>query len=63
MPEDVAARINEAKAQGRRVIAVGTTSLRTLESAADRIGHVEAGRAIPACSSCRATSSASSMRS
>ena len=43
MPEDVAARINEAKAQGRRVIAVGTTSLRTLESAADRIGHVEAG--------------------
>lgn len=43
MPEDVAARINQAKAEGRRVIAVGTTSLRTIESAADRVGHVEAG--------------------
>lgn len=43
MPEDVAARINAAKAEGRRVIAVGTTSLRTLESAADAPGHVEAG--------------------
>lgn len=43
MPADVAERINRAKAEGRRVIAVGTTSLRTLESAADRIGHVEAG--------------------
>lgn len=31
MPEDVAARINRAKAEGRRVIAVGTTSLRTIE--------------------------------
>ncbi len=43
MPEEVAEKINRAKAEGRRVIAVGTTSLRTLESAADRIGHVEAG--------------------
>lgn len=43
MPEGVAARINAAKAEGRRVIAVGTTSLRTIESAADRPGHVEAG--------------------
>ena len=43
MPDDVAARINQAKAEGRRVIAVGTTSLRTIESAADRMGHVEAG--------------------
>lgn len=43
MPADVAEKINRAKAKGRRVIAVGTTSLRTLESAADRIGHVEAG--------------------
>lgn len=43
MPEDVAEKINAAKAEGRRVIAVGTTSLRTLESAADRPGHVEAG--------------------
>lgn len=43
MPEDVAERINRAKAEGRRVIAVGTTSLRTIESAADRVGHVQAG--------------------
>ena len=31
---DVAARINQAKQDGRRIIAVGTTSLRALESAA-----------------------------
>lgn len=41
--EDVAEKINRAKQEGRRVIAVGTTSLRTLESAADRVGHIEAG--------------------
>lgn len=34
--------INRAKAEGRRVIAVGTTSVRTLESAADRVGHITA---------------------
>ena len=43
MPDDVAARIHGAKAEGRRVIAVGTTSLRTIESAADAVGHVAAG--------------------
>ena len=43
LSEDVAKKINAAKAEGRRVVAVGTTSLRTLESAADRVGHVEAG--------------------
>jgi S-adenosylmethionine:tRNA ribosyltransferase-isomerase len=36
MPEDTAQKITQAKATGRRVIAVGTTSLRTLESAAVR---------------------------
>jgi S-adenosylmethionine:tRNA ribosyltransferase-isomerase len=36
MPEDTAQKIAQAKATGRRVIAVGTTSLRTLESAAAR---------------------------
>ena len=41
--ESVAERINAAKASGRRVVAVGTTSLRTLESAADAPGHVRAG--------------------
>ena len=41
--ESAAAEINAAKAEGRRVICVGTTSVRTLESAADRPGHVVAG--------------------
>ena len=34
--------INKAKAEGRRVIAVGTTSVRTLESVADEKGFVHA---------------------
>ncbi len=41
--EEVAEKINRAKAEGRRVISVGSTSLRTLESAADRAGHVLSG--------------------
>lgn len=41
--EAAAAAINRAKAEGRRVIAVGTTSVRTLESAADENGAVRAG--------------------
>ncbi len=32
----VAEKINEAKRQGRKVVAIGTTSVRTLESAVDR---------------------------
>jgi S-adenosylmethionine:tRNA ribosyltransferase-isomerase len=36
MNEETAKKIDQAKAAGRRVIAVGTTSLRTLESAAAR---------------------------
>ncbi len=36
-----AERINKAKREGRRVIAVGTTSVRTLESAADENGFVK----------------------
>lgn len=35
-------KINKAKAEGKRVIAVGTTSLRTLESAADENGMLTA---------------------
>jgi S-adenosylmethionine:tRNA ribosyltransferase-isomerase len=35
--------INAAKAEGRRVIAVGTTALRTLESLAPEVGRIEAG--------------------
>ncbi|MGE0044247.1 MAG: tRNA preQ1(34) S-adenosylmethionine ribosyltransferase-isomerase QueA [Hyphomonadaceae bacterium] len=40
--EETAARINRARAEGRRVIAIGTTALRTLESSADEDGRVRA---------------------
>jgi S-adenosylmethionine:tRNA ribosyltransferase-isomerase len=40
--QTVASRINTAKAQGRRVIAVGTTTARSLESAVDKAGQVVA---------------------
>ena len=39
--EDAAEKINRAKREGRRIIAVGTTSVRTLESAADENGFVK----------------------
>jgi len=42
VPEESAKVINRAKAEGRRVIAVGTTSVRTLESASSQKGIVEA---------------------
>lgn len=35
--------VNKAIREGRRVIAVGTTSVRALESAADKVGHLAAG--------------------
>ena len=41
--EDAAEIINAAKKEGRRVIAVGTTSVRTLESAANDDGTVRVG--------------------
>jgi len=41
--EDTAARINTARAEARRVIAVGTTTTRALESAARDAGIVRAG--------------------
>jgi S-adenosylmethionine:tRNA ribosyltransferase-isomerase len=40
IPKASAAAINRAKAEGRRVIAVGTTALRSLESALDADGRV-----------------------
>lgn len=43
--EEVAEKINCAKSKGRRVIACGTTSVRTLESATAESGRVESGRA------------------
>ena len=39
--EDAAEKINAAKREGRRIIAVGTTSVRTLESAADENGLIK----------------------
>lgn len=41
--EEAAAAINRTKERGGRVICVGTTSCRTLESAADDVGVVHAG--------------------
>ncbi len=41
IPEDVAKAVNETKANGGRVIAVGTTSCRTLESFAKEDGTLE----------------------
>ena len=41
---DAAETINRARAEGRRVVAVGTTSVRTLEYAADGDGQLAAGR-------------------
>ena len=40
--EEAAAKINKAKDGGGRVICVGTTSCRTVESAADETGHLKA---------------------
>lgn len=39
---EAAEAINRAKAENRRVICVGTTAVRTLESAADEVGHLRA---------------------
>jgi len=43
VPAETAAAVNAARAGGRRVWAVGTTSVRTLESAVDEAGMVRAG--------------------
>lgn len=42
LKEDVANTINEAKKNGNKIIAVGTTSVRTLESVADEDGMLRA---------------------
>ena len=41
VPKETADLLNEYKNQGKRIIAVGTTSVRTLESIATQKGHVE----------------------
>lgn len=38
--KDVADKVNKAKDDGRRVVAVGTTSIRTLETVADESGYL-----------------------
>ncbi len=43
IPPETAQAIEQTKARGGRIVAVGTTSLRALESAAQANGHVEAG--------------------
>jgi S-adenosylmethionine:tRNA ribosyltransferase-isomerase len=43
IPESSANLINQAKAAGRRVIATGTTCVRTLEYSADNAGNIRAG--------------------
>jgi S-adenosylmethionine:tRNA ribosyltransferase-isomerase len=44
--ESAAQKINEARAQGGRVIVVGTTTMRALESSANERGEVVAGRGV-----------------
>lgn len=41
--DDAAQTINDARARGQRIIAVGTTTVRALESASDAKGDVQAG--------------------
>ncbi len=43
VPPETAEEVNKAKSEGRRIVAVGTTVVRTLESAADESGTVKAG--------------------
>jgi S-adenosylmethionine:tRNA ribosyltransferase-isomerase len=43
VPAETAAAVGEAKASGRRVVAVGTTTVRALEAAAAADGTVTAG--------------------
>jgi S-adenosylmethionine:tRNA ribosyltransferase-isomerase len=42
-PESAATAVNEARAAGRPIVAVGTTSVRVLESSADEDGRMHAG--------------------
>ena len=41
MSSEAAAMLNKAKAEGRRIIAIGTTSVRTLESVYNKFGRFE----------------------
>jgi S-adenosylmethionine:tRNA ribosyltransferase-isomerase len=46
LPDDVAAAVAATKAAGRKVIAVGTTVVRVLETCADAKGNLRAGRGV-----------------
>lgn len=46
VPPETARAIARCRTRGGRVVAVGTTSTRTLESAADADGHVKAGEGV-----------------
>ena len=41
IPEDTAKRLNKDKSSGRKILAVGTTTVRALESAVDKNGIIE----------------------
>ncbi len=45
IPEDVAERLNRDKREGRKIVAVGTTTVRALETAAREDGTLAAGEA------------------
>jgi len=49
VPEETAAAVNAAKQEGRRVITVGTTSTRALESVTDESGCVHPGQGWTDC--------------
>jgi S-adenosylmethionine:tRNA ribosyltransferase-isomerase len=46
IPERTAAAVNQAKSEGRYIVAIGTTVVRALESAAGADGNVRAGEGI-----------------
>lgn len=41
MPPEVAARLTAARSAGRRIVAIGTTAVRTLETAVDEEGRIQ----------------------
>jgi len=48
IPEETALRVNRARSEGRRIIAAGTTVVRTLESYADENGNLQPRRGLTA---------------
>ncbi len=46
IPEEVAKELNEAMAAGKRILAVGTTVVRALESAAEKEGSIRPGSGV-----------------